>query len=369
MTWRLDGQERESGVPLSIVFAGQLENKNYFANLAFAQPPAETALGRRWLWTLLPRANGRLRDPGDVRIVQLEPDQRQRFTGRFQFLVPCWVGGEINLQVAVAHIRQSKNAKEDLRRIRRDQITYEVATIEEAFEHFHATMYLPYITGIFGDRAFPMTREEMASKRDCRELFLIKMRGEAVAGLIILYEGSGPRAWSLGVKDGDRAYVKAGALRALDYLLLFYLADKGHKTVNMGASRPFLKDGVLRHKRRIGMRLNYHPARGFALMPTPGSPAAKAFVASNPFIFEHNGEYVGAALPLSASSAISPEETRRLLDEYAMPGLAGLALLPVMDESPITYVRAETGGHGPSTRQAIEYARMKPPTPLSCADA
>jgi hypothetical protein len=227
-------------------------------------------------------------------------------------------------------------------------------TSDEAFEHFYATMYLPYITGVFGDHALLMTREEMATKRDCRELFLIKMRGEAVAGLIILYESGSPRAWSLGVKDGDRAFVKAGALRALDYLLLSYLADKGHKTVNMGASRPFLKDGVLRHKRRIGMRLNYHPARGFALLLTAGSPAAGAFVANNPFIFERNGGYVGAVLS-PASSPPSPEETRKLVDEYAMPGLDGLALLPVIDGSPITYVRAESGRHRPSSLASNEH--------------
>src|SRR5512134_2579950 len=52
--WRLEGRERVSGVPLVIVFSGQLQNKNYIAYLAFADSPAVRELGKRWLWSLLP---------------------------------------------------------------------------------------------------------------------------------------------------------------------------------------------------------------------------------------------------------------------------------------------------------------------------
>ncbi len=75
--WRLEGRERTSGTPLVIVFAGQLENKNYVAHLAFADSPVEQALGRRWLWALLPPKRKRKFDGVDLRIVELYENQRR----------------------------------------------------------------------------------------------------------------------------------------------------------------------------------------------------------------------------------------------------------------------------------------------------
>jgi hypothetical protein len=334
--WRLEGHERDSGVPLTIVFAGQLESKNYVADLAFASPPAQVVVGRQWVWKALPRRAEDSSPPVDLRIVELDPFQRRLLGTRFAFHVPCWIGGVIDLQGAAEHIRRSKNAKEDLRRMRRDEVSYEIANSEAAFERFYSEMYEPYITAIYGDRAFSMSHRELMGARDHGELLLVKMRGEAVAGLVILYEEGGPRAWSLGVKDGNREYVKAGALRALDYLLVSYLADKGHATVHMGASRPFLKDGVLRHKRRIGMRLTDHAGTGFALRPTAESGGAGAFLVSNPFIFERDNAYTAAVF--FGPGTEPRQEVSKLLTEYGMPGLQGLALFTVPDIGSVEFV-------------------------------
>jgi hypothetical protein len=334
--WRLEGHERNSGIPLTVMFAGQLESKNYIAHLAFAGAPRESVLGRRWIWRVLPRRH--VTDSVDLRIIEVEPRERRTFSDRYRVCIPCWVGGEISLAAAVAHIRQSKNAKEDLRRIRRDQIEYEVTRSDEALERFYANMYLPYIENVYGDCAFSMSHVEMMRMRDRSELFLVKMNGEAVAGLIILYENGRPRAWSLGVKDGNRAYVRSGALRALDYLLVFYLAGRGHATVHMGASRPFLKDGVLRHKRRIGLRLMDHTSRSYALQPAHGSRAAEAFLKSNPFIGFGKDESLRGMVFLDDESVSSPPQLQRLIAEYEIPGLSGFEFCAAADMKSVVFI-------------------------------
>jgi hypothetical protein len=340
LVWRLDGRERESGTPLAVIFAGQLESKNYIAHLVFAEPPRENALGRRWIWRLLPRNQSN--ESVDLRVIELESRERGRFRDRYRACIPCWVGGEIDLAAAVAHIRESKNAKEDLRRIRRDQIEYEVTRSEQAFEHFYVNMYLPYIETVYGDRAFSMSHAEMTSMRDRSELFIVKIKGVAVAGLIIVYENGRPRAWSLGVKDGNRAYVKAGALRALDYLLISYLAENDHATVHMGASRPFLKDGVLRHKRRIGLRLTDHTSRSYALQPAPGSRAAEAFLKSNPFIAFGKDESLRGMVFLDEGSGSSPTRLQWLIAEYGISGLSGFDFCAALDMKPVVSVATES---------------------------
>lgn len=323
--WCLEGRERASGVPLVIVFAGQLENKNYLAHLAFANSPAEQILGRRWLWMLLPPKQRRDSDNVDLRIVELYGSQRHWLGARFQFFVPIWIGGELDLQRAVARQHRSRNARKDLQRMRKNETTYEVTQNREAFEDFYSNMYLPYIRNRYGNRAFRMSHEEMMGKLGCSELFFVKVRGERVAGDILLYEGDRARAWSTGVKNGDPSYVKAGAMKALDYLRCQYLTERGYKTLQMGGSRPFLLDGVLRHKRGHGVRVSSHKKRYFSLSLTAGSAGAAAFVANNPFIYESQGAYRGA-LFIEPDLPLSPERLRELHDEYHMDGLAGLTL-------------------------------------------
>jgi len=323
--WRLEGRERVSGVPLVIVFAGQLQNKNYVAYLAFADPSVEQALGRRWLWTLLPPKGKRESDGVDVRIVELYESQHRWLRARFQFFVPIWIGGELDLQRAVARLHRSKNAKSDLRRMRKNETTFEVTKNRDTFEDFYSNMYLPYIKNRYGDRAFAMSHEDMVGKLGCSELVFVKVRGERVAGHILLYEDNRARAWSIGVKDGDHSYVKAGAMKALNYLTSQYLVERGYKALHMGGSRPFLLDGVLRHKRELRVRISDHTKRYFSLSLTEGSVGTRAFLANNPFVYESQGMYRGA-LFIDPDLPLSPERLREFYDEYHMDGLAGLSL-------------------------------------------
>jgi len=323
--WRLEGRERASGAPLVIVFAGQLENKNYIVHLAFADPPTEQALGRRWLWMLLPPKRKRDADGIDLRIVESYENQRRWLKARFQFFVPIWIGGELDLQRAVARLHRSKNAKKDLRRMQKNETTYEVTHDRDAFEDFYSNMYLPYIKNRYDNCAFLMKHEDMMGKLGCSELVFVKVRGERVAGHILLYEDNRVRAWSIGIKDGDSSYVKAGAMKALHYLTSQYLAERGYKALHMGGTRPFLLDGVLRHKRGLRVRLSDHAKRYFSLGLTAGSAGAAAFVASNPFIYESQGAYRGA-LFIEPDLPLSPERLREFYDEYFIDGLYGLSL-------------------------------------------
>jgi hypothetical protein len=326
--WRLEGRERASGVPRAIIFAGQLENKNYLAHLAFVDSPVEQALGPRWLWTLLPPKRERKSDGVDLRIIELYESQRRWLRARFQFFVPIWIGSELDLQRAVARLHRSKNARNDLRRMRKNETTFEVTKNRDAFEYFYSNMYLPYIKKRYGNRAFSMSHEEMVRNLGCSELLFVKVRGERVAGDILLYEDNRARAWSAGVKDGDPTYVKAGAMRSLDYIRTQYLAERGYKALHMGGSRPFLLDGVLRHKRELRVRISDHTKRYFSLSLTAGSAGANAFIANNPFIYENKGTYRGAIF-IEPDLPLSPERLRELYDEYHMDGLAGLSLFDV----------------------------------------
>lgn len=321
--WQLAGRERASGLSLEILFSGQIENKNYIAQLAFDNTGTEAALGRRWIRNLVERDTVRLAGDEALVIVGLNEAQRERYRDRFKFQVPCWIGGEIDLGALIDHWRYSKNSRYILGQLRKSETTYEITRDRDAFERFYYGMYLPYITNVYGNHAFLMSHEDMVGQLDRCELVLVKRHGEYVAGQILVYDGRQVRGWSVGVKDGDRSYVEAGAIKALDYLLPPYLRENGYNFLHLGGSRPFLRDGVLAHKKRLGLRLTDHSAQGFAVKLPATSAGAWAFLASNPFVQELDGQYWGSVFHAGPVPP-SEEQLRQLYRQHNINGMTGM---------------------------------------------
>jgi hypothetical protein len=346
--WLLEGNERGSGLPLRVLFAGQLENMNYLAHLAFAPTPVKTSLGRRGLWRLLPPGTTWPLRGADLLFLEMPERLRRRYEKRFEFFIPSWVGGEVDLAHARERWQRSRHAKEDLRRMRNRQMTIEVTRDAAAFEMFYSQMYLPYIRTTYGDRAFLMSREDMVAAHDHAELVFLKVHGEAVIGQIVLYERTQVRAWSRGVKDGDRAHLKGGTMNALDYLLFQYLTGQGHRSVHMGASRPFLCDGVLNYKKRLGMRITDHGGRWLALRYRADSPGARSFLAGNPFIHADGQRLKGAVFgdPVALGSE---QACAHYCAQYEIAGLSKTALFPLAGTTAIGAVSSrvtENAGEG-----------------------
>jgi hypothetical protein len=219
----------------------------------------------------------------------------------------------------------SQDVETDLKRIRRNGLDYRVTTDPGDFDRFYRTMYLPYITRTFGDHAFLMQYEELQAALPNCELLLITQDGQDIAGSIIIYEQGRPRGWSVGVKDGDSRWVKAGGLSAIQYLRARYLRSRGFTQLHQGASRPFLDDGALRFKRKLGMALVDRAPKWFAVLARRDSEGVRAFFCRNPVIYERNGELNGALFRDSVSLP-TEAEVGGLFREYYMLGLAGLTL-------------------------------------------
>jgi hypothetical protein len=170
-----------------------------------------------------------------------------------------------------------------------------------------------------------MQYEELQAALPNCDLLLITQDGQDIAGGIIIFEHGRPRGWSVGVKDGDARWVKAGALSAIQYLRAGYLRSRGFTQLHQGASRPFLDDGALRFKRKLGMALVDRTPKWFAVYSRRDSASVRAFFCHNPFIYERNGELSGA-LFCDSPSLPTNAEVDGLFREYYMLGLAGLTL-------------------------------------------
>jgi len=339
--WILEGKERSSGENLKIVYAGHLANKNYICHLAYAGEFKETDYGIIWLWTAL-KLHARY---SDAHLVILEINEKiyRRFSGNAGVYIPCWIDGELEFSEAKKRYKTSENLKSDLRKIRKNNLKYEVTRDRKLFDHFYYEMYVPHVTRVHDDRALLMSHHAMISNMDKCDLLLIKMGDEYIAGELLIYEGNTVRAWSLGVKHGDMSFVKAGVVAAFYHYRTSYLEEKGYKSVRMGASRAFLKDGVLQYKKKWGTRLVGPRPAGFAIRPVSMTKGVMDFLVHNPFIFGHHGMLEGAIF-INHELPLSEDQITKLYRDYYIEGLSSINLYLGKDGGSLIKIPDELSG-------------------------
>jgi hypothetical protein len=224
-------------------------------------------------------------------------------------------------------VLRSKTVKSDLGRIRRNQLCFEVTQSVERFEDFYRYMYLPYITRVHGGAAVIYPRHIVKQSFDNGELLLVSKAERCIAGIVLCYAEPIPEMMVLGVRDGDRQLVCDGAISALYHFSFRYLGEKGFAKVNVGASRAFLRNGILRYKKKLGMRIT-RTVRGYYYLRILGdSQAARAFWGDNPLIFEREGRTCGMVFVEPNGQPISEQDLQRLDREFFMEGLSQILVV------------------------------------------
>jgi len=325
----LEGNERNSQQPLSVLFAGNQLNKNYIAQLIFGESWTDAEHIRIWKNNLLRHTRSVSRKHAMMIIQSDGMSEVTQFEANL-FQVPCWVGGVKNLRAYVEFAQHSNHIKSDIRRIRKNRFDYRVTREPEEFDRFYYNMYLPYIKHVFSDHAFLMSYQAMQEAIPQCELLLITQDGQDIAGGILVYDGSDRvRGWSLGVKEGDSRWVKAGALAAFEHLQTNYLLERDFGSLHRGASRPFLNDGALCFKKNRGMELTDHTSQSFVIKLLSDGPGARAFLQNNPFIYKDEETLSGAIFV--AEETFSRDDVPRLWHDWYLPGLKCLTLFCIRE--------------------------------------
>ena len=322
--WLLEGEERWTGERLSFVYAGHKANRNHILHLAFNGSYRKSACGKAWVWDALKFGVNKYAGHPMV-IMEIAKCFYRRFGRQEGFYIPWWVYGEIDLAVASMRIKQSSTFKADLRRIRKNHFQYEVTRDKDQFDHFYHSMYVPYITRAHGDRALLRSYDQLRHYFSCGELLFVKNKSKYVGCSLLVFEDDSVYAKELGIKDGNMHYLRAGVVSALYYYMILYLMEKGYKKVNVGASRAFLKDGVLVFKKRRGMRLSHQNPwpMGFLIKPLRKTDGVKAFLKNNPFIYVNNDSFNGAVF-VESGEAVSEDQLKKLHKDHYVPGVAKL---------------------------------------------
>jgi hypothetical protein len=320
--WIVQGNEISSEQKLDILYAGNEENRHFLTSLAFDRSFTEKYIGKAWLWNISKILKEKGHD--DSLVIAEVPRILRKLFNKWNYLyIPSWVDGEVD---AFSPIK-SDSLQTDLRRIKKNKLSFEVTNDLNQFHNFYYNMHLPYITEAFGDRAVILSYEFMKSEFRkhglYNDLLLIKKEEEYIAGMLMGYSKKGIYLHPLGVKDGNFDYVKDGVIGALFYFPLIYSRERGYENVNFGLTRAFLKDGVFQFKKKRGMQITGTSHMGFALKPLSMSGAVKGFLLNNPFLYMDEMGFNGAVF-IDNGQPLSEGDFERICKDYYLPGMSKL---------------------------------------------
>ena len=318
--WLVEGEEQNSHLPLCVLCGLRQETKNYMLHQIFGDHYRQRYLGRYWLWNLARAIPATCGDCSLILVRTCAPHLKRFARARDWFLIPEWVLGEVSLPRDAAATRK---VERDLRKIRRRGLGFELANDLPAFEDFYHNMYLPFATKTYGDCAYLVPYKYLRKIFPCSDLLLITKDGVSIAGQFIIYNQPGPCLLILGIRDADRAHVKDGASDAVYHYGLQFLEQKGFTAAWVGWTRPFLRDGVLKFKRKWSQTIAGGRFWGVGLRVVSLTAAVKSFLGNNPFIFRRDDLLHGAVF-VDSDRPLAPEDVQQMAKDYVHAGLAGL---------------------------------------------
>jgi len=319
--WIVEGDELSSRMPLSILCAASGRTKSFLLGLTFGDSFRERYLGRAWLWNI-PKVIAEKGQNCTIAMVEVCTFHRMLLRTTNWFYIPGWVAGEVDIPCGPA-VMKNESIRSDLRRVRKHGLQCEVTRDPKRFDDFYHNMYVPYITKAHGDSVYIIPYQAMARQLRHCDLLLVKKQEMHIAGILIVYDKRCPRLWSLGIRDGNPDYLKEGVVSALFHYSVQYLEKKCYTKVCFGLSRAFLRDGVLRYKKKWAQKIVDTTPYGFAMKVLSCTPATKAFLLNNPFIFESRGIMHGAVF-IDAEKPLSVEELELIDKSHFLPGLSKL---------------------------------------------
>lgn len=241
------------------------------------------------------------------------------------FYLPLFLEMGVNLLGDDGPLESRKSLRGARSKIAQYDFNYVTSKESCDFDKFYFDMYLPNCKNRHKEAAWIHDYHDL--KKKAHEILFLHYQGEAVAGAVLEWNFSTRSAyyWHCGMKDGSESLMKMGARLAIDYYVMLRSREVGMHSLNLGGVRPFLKDGVLEYKSRIGARFGSHVLdSGLLGLWVFNEKAIQAFLREQPFIcYENSGVYRAIFLNDRSQDDMQKEEIR-----YRKKGLAGIRIYP-----------------------------------------
>jgi len=246
--------------------------------------------------------------------------------------IPEWVAFETKLPVSFSNISQipklSKHLRKDIRIVKKRKFHYEITHNIEDFDNFYNNMYVSYIQKKFGEFRFLHSYRYLKGLFKKGGILFIKRANERIGGVLYFAQKDIISFHTLGITDGNKEYVKEGAIIAIYYFFISWAQKNNFKKILFGASRSFFNDGLFRFKRKWGMEVrrkkdNYF---SFRLYICNLKESVRQLLVNNPFIFDDNGS-ISAFIMVDIGRPVSLPMLQSIYRDYWTPGLKKVYVL------------------------------------------
>ena len=249
----VEGVLKGTGKPFRCLF---IENSNMMEYLCTRSYEAYPHILKKWkTWIpFLQKTIGKYASFIDLCIVVLPISYDSDLEGAYNFKTPEWVSQVLDISGSWENIRKSfhKAPKKTERKIIKYGLTYNISNDINDFKHFYYQMYLPLIEKQQADHAYIDTYEEMLPFFLKGFLLMVMENDHAIAGGLCFQEKNSIIFRRLGVLGADENYIKKGAQSAIYYFIISFAKETGFQLVDFMWSKPFLNDGIYKHKRDWG---------------------------------------------------------------------------------------------------------------------
>ena len=317
-----------SSGPAAVTLIGDRPSTRYFVNRFFDVCAEETDLGVMPVARLISKMN-RYCDESDLVVGRIASPFSRTLARLGACSAPLMVQPKLRLpltEVRAAEIR--KRQRDNIRKIRKNELSYRISTDPSDFDYFVDRVYLPFVKRRFQDLAGIMPRAKMLRRFRDGGIMWIMRDGERVAGELFARRGHRLKSVSSGTFEGREDLVEAGALSATYHFMTEWASAQNFTLLDWGGCDPTLASGVLATKKRWGAELYCDPFQRFEILFAwkRFGPAIRSFLNRTPLIVRHGKGLVG----LSATPTEDPpsrEDLESLANRHWMPGLAGFYIV------------------------------------------
>jgi len=316
--FHLEGKTKRSKLDFSAVVFASTELAEYFSKLSYAEEPKIKFLGKKTYHDISSIVKSLNPD-----VVFVEGNQRfSQFLFSNEFFVLPLINFTLDISDSwdVICSRMHRNKRNLFRKIKNRGFTYEITTDFEKFKLFYHEMYVTYILKRHGKSAHVVDFSECERMFRNGELLLVKLDGEIISGVIYVPQGDTLYCPIAGIRDVEKNLTIGG--HAQLYFVILWAKQHGYTTIDYGSCKPFLEDGVVQHKKRLGMKLkslNWRDSKIFGLKFCNFNEQTVDFLSDNPFIFTDAKNQNGLVLLHSYDEDLH--------NKYYVPGLSGLFVL------------------------------------------
>jgi hypothetical protein len=247
----LKGEDKTGQRVIKLVTIGKEPWVDYAAELFLKNPCFRGFIGRTSLAKVLTGAAFIDSYSPDIVIVRIN-----RIFGRFLSRqgfggVPEWVDFREKVSELSSHAACfMKKIESEI--VTQQRYSCQIKNNPSDLEFFYSEMYKPYIKQRFGKYAKVSSLFYLRGLLARGSLLFALKDGRPVSGLLYYVKNKEIFFARVGIDGGNPKLIKEGALQALYYFFtkMILPSFKPGDTVNLGATRPFINDGLFQYKRK-----------------------------------------------------------------------------------------------------------------------